>query len=459
MASICGFRATSILAEIEVEPNAVAVIIKKEEVAKGEEKVDAFGRLIGRKAVVLESKRRTKCIEGLGDRELKRRKRLQQWCVKLDIHAVPSADFHSDRKIKSITTSTDRQSIGIIGNLDIPKIKQEAGSSSLEINDNSRVPEIPIKLEFKHGNEIQNKENKNRSQDNEVLVGVKRGHSNAVVEQRDLVNDREGDGREDELDQYYNPKKPSRAGLGMGGLGSSSSSSSVKGSSTSMTSSGGSSVVTPFLSSFVKASIPAPVFVPALVPAPVFIPALVPAPVFVPALVPAPVFVPPPVFMSNRSSINNSSSDSSSSSSSSAAPSTTHSPPSYTECLVEYERAMMLSGLESSPLGDSCDFEDSDLSGKTVNLSYVSYSSSSSSSSLLHRLRHLLLLLLLLLLPIHTLLHRFRHLLLFLLLLIVPIRNVLFTYIYIYMCVCSRGGAGGQHDKPSSLSDHGRCPP
>ena len=117
MASLCGYRASSILAEIEIEPDAV--IIKKEEAE--EEKVDAFGRLIGRKVAVLENRRRSKCIEGLCDRELKRRKRLEQWCIKLGLQAIP-ADLHGNRNTEPPTTSTAQQKTGCIG---IPKIKQE----------------------------------------------------------------------------------------------------------------------------------------------------------------------------------------------------------------------------------------------------------------------------------------------------------------------------------------------
>jgi hypothetical protein len=369
MASVCGYTASAIMAEMEIEPSAV--IIKKEEIE--EEKVDAFGRLIGRKAAVLENKRRSKCVEGLGDRELKRRKRLEQWCSKLGVLPLPSADFNSCTNNQSTTTSTDRQNIDNVGSIGIYKIKQEGGLLTSNIISDSSTPDIVIKSEVKDEDGIENDAKKGSSQDNDSTVGgVKRDHTSAVAglglgSGLGLVS--EAQGREEELDQYYNPKKASRAGLGMGGLGFTPSSSSfTKGSSKS-----GSSVVTPFLSSFVKASAPAP--------APSTVPALVPAPVFVP---PPPVFVPPPVFNSNKSNINDSSSNGSSSSSNSSSSSSSSSRSSnsgassvptrpalsYTDCLIEYERAVTLSGLESIPLGDSCDLEDSELLGESLNPVY-----------------------------------------------------------------------------------------
>ena len=377
MASVCGYRASAIMAEMEVEPNAV--IIKKEEVE--EEKVDAFGRLIGRKAAVLENKRRSKCVEGLGDRELKRRKRLEQWCSKLGVLPLPPADFNSYTNNQSTTTSINRQNIDSIGSIGIQKIKQEGGLLTSNISSDSRTPDIVIKSEVKDENGIDSDAKRISSQDNSTLGGVKRDHTSAVAGLGlGLGLGSDAQGREEELDQYYNPKKASRAGLGMGGLGSapssSSSSSFTKGS---IKCGGSSSVVTPFLSSFVKASAPAPA------PSPSTVPALVPPP---------PVFVPPPVFDSNRSNINrsninssssngssnsssNSSSSSSNSSSNGASDSSTSSVPSrpalsYADCLVEYERAVVLSGLESIPLGDSCDLDDSELLGESLNTLYFS---------------------------------------------------------------------------------------
>ena len=350
MASMCGYRASAIMAEMEIEPNAV--IIKKEEAE--EEKVDAFGRLIGRKAAVLENRRRSKCVEGLLDRELKRRKRLEQWCRKLGVLPLPPAEFNSDANNQSITTSTTRQSIDNIGSIGIHKIKAEGGSWTSDMTSDSRIPEIVIKSEVKDENGNENDAKKISSQDNSTVGGVKRDHTSAVA---GLGLGSQAQGRENELDQYYNPKKASRAGLGMGGLGStpSSSSSSTSFSSTKASSKGGgSTVVTPFLSSFVKASAPAP------------------SPSTVPALVPAPVFVPPPVF--NNSKINSSSSssaDNSSSSRNGASDSTSCIPTlpalSHTDCLMEYETAVVLSGLESIPLGDSCDLDDSEVLGESVN--------------------------------------------------------------------------------------------
>lgn len=353
MASVCGYRARAIMAEMEVEPNTV--IMKKEEVE--EEKVDAFGRLIGRKAAVLENKRRSKCVEGLRDRELKRRKRLEQWCRKLGVRPLPPAEFNSDANNQSTTASSTRQSIDNIGSIGIHKIKAEGGSWTSDMTSDSRIPEIVVKTKVKDENGNENDEKKISSQDNSTVGGVKRDHTSAGAGLGAGLRS-QAEGREEELDQYYNPKKASRAGLGMGGLGSTPSSSSSYTSFSSFTKAsskgGGSTVVTPFLSSFVKASAPAP------------------SPSTVPALVPAPVFVPPPVF--NKSKINSSSSSSADNSSSSrngasdsTSPTRTLPALSPSDCLTEYETAVVLSGLESIPLGDSCDLEDSEVLGESVN--------------------------------------------------------------------------------------------
>ena len=69
------------------------MIIKEENEV---ERVDEFGRLIGRKMAVLESKRRSKCVDGLKDREARRRKRLIHWCDKLGLKVLSDIGQYGD---------------------------------------------------------------------------------------------------------------------------------------------------------------------------------------------------------------------------------------------------------------------------------------------------------------------------------------------------------------------------
>ena len=85
MISLNKYLPSGILAEKEV----VEEVVEEET----EERVDEFGRLIVRKVAMIESKRRSKCIDGLKDRELKRRKRIEMWCQRKVVHGIPSADF------------------------------------------------------------------------------------------------------------------------------------------------------------------------------------------------------------------------------------------------------------------------------------------------------------------------------------------------------------------------------
>ena len=315
------YAASAILAESEV----VEVVVKQEE---EEEKVDAFGRLIGRKAAVLESKRRSKCIDGLKDREARRRKRLQLWCEKLGLEHFPEVNADNGH------TESDRvEGGGAAGRV---LIKEEKVSC---------VGDAPIlcaevKVEIKQ-----------ESSDVRLGTSLTDSATDTAGKKRTLQSEEDGKDRErereDELNAYYNPKKPSRAGLGMGGkgglgLGAPAFSSFVKAGSGTGTETG-TGVVTPYLSSFLKAG-----------------------------STPAPAVVTTSASSSgssgggdsNSSSNSNSNSNSSHNSSSNGSDRSTPSHNPYRASLTAYERAVVSSGLEAASLGDCIDLEDSDLAGE-----------------------------------------------------------------------------------------------
>ena len=309
------YAASAILAESEV----VEVVVKQEE---EEEKVDAFGRLIGRKAAVLESKRRSKCIEGLKDREARRRKRLQLWCEKLGLEHFPEVNPDNGH------TESDRvEGGGAAGRV---LIKEEKVSC---------VGAAPILCE-----EVK-VEIKQESPDVRVGTSLTDSVTDTAGKKRTLQSEEDGEEREreDELNAYYNPKKPSRAGLGMGGtgglgLGAPAFSSFVKAGSGTGT---GTGVVTPYLSSFLKAG-------------------STPAPAVVSTSASSSGSSGGGDSNSNSNSNSNSSHNSSSNGSDRSTPS--HNP--YRACLTAYERAVVYSGLEAASLGDCIDLEDSDLAGE-----------------------------------------------------------------------------------------------
>jgi hypothetical protein len=322
------YAASAILAESEV----VEVVVKQEE---EEEKVDAFGRLIGRKAAVLESKRRSKCIDGLKDREVRRRKRLQLWCEKLGLEHFPEVNADNGH------TESDRVEGGGEGGgaAGRPLIKEEKVSC---------VGDAPIlcaevKVEIKQ-----------ESPDIRVGTSLTDSVTDTAGKKRTLESEEDGKDRErereDELNAYYNPKKPSRAGLGMGGtggtgglglgLGAPAFSSFVKAGSGTGT---GTGVVTPYLSSFLKAG-----------------------------STPAPAVVSTSASSSGSSGGGDSNSNTSSNSNSNSSHNSSrdgsdrsiplHNP--YRASLTTYERAVVSSGLEAASLGDCIDLEDADLAGE-----------------------------------------------------------------------------------------------
>ena len=326
------YAASAILAESEV----VEVVVKQEE---EEEKVDAFGRLIGRKAAVLESKRKSKCIDGLKDREARRRKRLQLWCEKLGLEFFPEVNADNGH------TESDRVEGGGEGG-------GEGGRVLIKEEKVSCVGDAPIlcaevKVEIKQ-----------ESPDVRVGTSLTDSVTDTAGKKRTLQSEEDGKDRErereDELNAYYNPKKPSRAGLGMGGtggtgglglgLGAPAFSSFVKAGSGTGT---GTGVVTPYLSSFLKAG-------------------------STPASAPAPVLVTTCASSSgssgggdsNSSSNSNSNSNSSHNSSRNGSDRSTPSHNPYRASLTAYERAVVSSGLEAASLGDCIDLEDSDLAGE-----------------------------------------------------------------------------------------------
>jgi hypothetical protein len=318
--SIGTYSASAILAESEV----TETVVKQEE---EEEKVDAFGRLIGRKVAVLESKRRSKCIDGLKDREARRRNRLQLWCEKLGLESFP--EVHADNG----HTESDLEGGGKGGVL----INEE---KKLHVD---AVPALGavVKVEIKE-----------ESSDDRGTASQADSVSDTAGKKRTMHSEEDGKDREreDELNAYYNPKKPSRAGLGMGGMGGTGGlgapafSSFVKaGSSTGVgTGKGG---ATPYLSSFLKAgSTPSS------------------SSVAVTGLVSSSGSS----AGGDRSSNSNSSSNGKSSNGVSRGdkPSSTTSHNPYRDCLTAFERAVVSSGLEAATVGDYFDLEDSDLTGE-----------------------------------------------------------------------------------------------
>ena len=318
------YAASAILAESEV----VEVVVKQEE---EEEKVDAFGRLIGRKAAVLESKRRSKCIEGLKDRESRRRKRLQLWCEKLGLEHFPEVNADNGH------TESDRvEGGGAAGRVLIKEEKVSCVGAA-------PILCAEVKVEIKQ-----------ESSDVRLGTSLTDSVTDTAGKKRTLQSEEDGKEREreDELNAYYNPKKPSRAGLGMGGtggtgglgLGAPAFSSFVKAGSGTGTETG-TGVVTPYLSSFLKAG-------------------------STPASAPAPVLVTTSASSSGSSgggesnSSSNSNSNSSHNSSSNGSDRSTPSHNPYRASLTAYERAVVSSGLEAASLGDCIDLEDSDLAGE-----------------------------------------------------------------------------------------------
>jgi hypothetical protein len=319
--SIGTYAASAILAESEV----VDTVVKQEE---EEEKVDAFGRLIGRKVAVLESKRRSKCIDGLKDREARRRKRLQLWCEKLGLESFP--EVHAENGQSELDAVEGGGKGGVL-------IKEEKRSHV------DAVPALRVEVKV---------EIKQESSDDRGTASQTDSVADTAGKKRTMHSEEDGKDREreDELNAYYNPKKPSRAGLGMGGMGGAGGigapafSSFVKAGSGSGagTSTGG---ATPYLSSFLKAG-------------------------STPAL--SSVTVTASVSSSGSSVGGDSNSNSNSSSNCKSSngvsggdkPSSTPSHSPYRDCLTAYERAVVSSGLEAATVGDCFDLEDSDLIGK-----------------------------------------------------------------------------------------------
>lgn len=350
-----------------------------------EELVDSFGRQIGRKVAVLEGKKRSKCIEELPTRELKRRVRLQRWCERLDIRTLLSAEFPNDNgDVRNSVRQEggegnrgqgrDRMGVGEInrdgvrdrekGDVSVKEEKTEDECVSAAVTMNTNINAIKIKQEKNAGDgngdgdgdtghsmvaeEASSKNSDNGSDrvDNYVsVIGEKRSITKALSV---CAEDEEARRKEEELQNYYNPKKPARAGLGMGpksapGTDSKSFSSFVKASNSTSN-----SVVTPFLSSFVKAgSVSNPIPIAPMNPA--FSDTAQRTPH-------APVQTP------NLTTTNNNNSNSTSTVNKSNS-----TPRSYADHQAMYEHAVVRSQLELIPLGDGIDLEDADLTGENEN--------------------------------------------------------------------------------------------
>lgn len=361
-----------------------------------EELVDSFGRQIGRKVAVLEGKKRSKCIEELPTRELKRRVRLQRWCERLDIRTLLSAEFPNDNgdvrnSVRqeggegSRGQGRDRMEVGEInrdgvrdrekGDVSVREEKTEDECVSAAVTMNTNINAIKIKQEKNAGDgngdgdtghsvvaeEASSKNSDNgsdRADNNVSVLGEKRSITNALSV---CAEDEEARRKEEELQNYYNPKKPARAGLGMGpksgaGTDSKSFSSFVKASNSSSN-----SVVTPFLSSFVKAgsaSTPIPI-------API-------NPAFSDTAQTTPhasVRTHTLTTNSNNNNCNNSTNNrnSNDNNSNSTVNRSNSTPRSYADHQAMYEYAVVRSQLELIPLGDGIDLEDADLTGENEN--------------------------------------------------------------------------------------------